>query len=211
MAGHVFCSFLALLLRKELEDRLARKQWNLEWADVIRDLDNLVEIEVSINGKKYVFRGQAPGVGARFSRPAAWLCRRSCAHVEAGFSSPWREGMSLRHFGNHNVLIKNHFQNNGVEDESKIPPSPHCRQSREQVQADETQWPSLACKRKQISSVAVAGKLRWKQHPGSGRNGRNPGAAARWLRRRRGQQTGDLAQLGSCVTDSGSGCVQFFA
>ena len=25
--GHVFCSFLALLLRKELEDRLARKQW----------------------------------------------------------------------------------------------------------------------------------------------------------------------------------------
>jgi len=30
--GHVFCSFLALLLRKELEDRLARKEWKLEWA-----------------------------------------------------------------------------------------------------------------------------------------------------------------------------------
>jgi transposase len=30
--GHVFCSFLALLLRKELEDRLARKQWKVEWA-----------------------------------------------------------------------------------------------------------------------------------------------------------------------------------
>jgi hypothetical protein len=28
--GHVFCSFLALLLRKELEDRLARKEWKLE-------------------------------------------------------------------------------------------------------------------------------------------------------------------------------------
>src|ERR1039457_1370364 len=39
--GHVFCSFLALLLRKELEDRLVRKQWKLEWADIIRDLDNL--------------------------------------------------------------------------------------------------------------------------------------------------------------------------
>ena len=61
----MFCSFLALLLRKELEDRLARKQWNLEWADVIRDLDNLVEIEVSINGKEYVFRGQAPGVAGK--------------------------------------------------------------------------------------------------------------------------------------------------
>ena len=40
--GHVFCSFLALLLRKELEDRLARKEWKLEWADMIRDLDNLI-------------------------------------------------------------------------------------------------------------------------------------------------------------------------
>ena len=60
--GHVFCSFLALLLRKELDNRLARKQWNLEWADVVRDLDNLVEMEVAINGKGYVFRGQTPGV-----------------------------------------------------------------------------------------------------------------------------------------------------
>ena len=60
--GHVFCSFLALLLRKELEDRLARKQWKLEWADVIRDLNNLIEMEVAISGKSYVFRGQTPGV-----------------------------------------------------------------------------------------------------------------------------------------------------
>lgn len=59
--GHVFCSFLALVLRKELEDRLARKQWKLEWADVIRDLDNLLEMEVSISGKGYVFRSEAKG------------------------------------------------------------------------------------------------------------------------------------------------------
>jgi hypothetical protein len=63
--GHVFCSFLALLLRKELEDRLARREWKLEWADVIRDLDNLVEMEVSISGKGYVFRGQTPGVAGK--------------------------------------------------------------------------------------------------------------------------------------------------
>jgi hypothetical protein len=63
--GHVFCSFLALLLRKELEDRLARKQWKLEWADVIRDLNNLIEMEVAIGGKGYVFRGQAPGVAGK--------------------------------------------------------------------------------------------------------------------------------------------------
>ena len=60
--GHVFCSFLALLLRKELEDRLARREWKLEWADVIRDLDNLTEMKVGINGKSFVFRGQTPGV-----------------------------------------------------------------------------------------------------------------------------------------------------
>ena len=59
--GHVFCSFLALVLRKELEDRLASKEWKLEWADVIRDLDNLVEMQVSITGKGYVFRSDAKG------------------------------------------------------------------------------------------------------------------------------------------------------
>ena len=63
--GHVFCSFLALRLRKELDARLARKNWKLEWADVIRDLDNLMEMEVAIGGKAYVFRGQTPGVAGK--------------------------------------------------------------------------------------------------------------------------------------------------
>ena len=63
--GHVFCSFLALLLRKELEDRLARKTWKLEWADVIRDVDNIIEMEVAIGGKGYVFRGQTSGVAGK--------------------------------------------------------------------------------------------------------------------------------------------------
>ena len=59
--GHVFCSFLALLLRKQLQDRLASKDCRPEWADVIRDLDNLIEMEIAINGKGYVFRGPAKG------------------------------------------------------------------------------------------------------------------------------------------------------
>jgi len=63
--GHVFCSFLALLLRKELQDRLARKEWKLEWADVIRDLDNVIEMEVTIGGKGYILRGQTPGVAGK--------------------------------------------------------------------------------------------------------------------------------------------------
>jgi transposase len=63
--GHVFCSFLALLLRKELQDRLARKKWKLEWADVIRDLDNLIEMRIVINDKSFVFRGQSSGVAGK--------------------------------------------------------------------------------------------------------------------------------------------------
>jgi hypothetical protein len=59
--GHVFCSFLALVLRQELEDRLAGKNWKLEWADVIRDGDHLTQMEIAIGGKGYVFRSEAKG------------------------------------------------------------------------------------------------------------------------------------------------------
>jgi transposase len=59
--GHVFCSFLALVLRKELQDRLERKGWSLEWADVLRDLDRLQEVELSIGGKSYVMRTETKG------------------------------------------------------------------------------------------------------------------------------------------------------
>jgi hypothetical protein len=30
---------------------MAHKEWKLEWADVIRDLNNLIEMEVAISGK----------------------------------------------------------------------------------------------------------------------------------------------------------------
>ena len=38
-----------------------RKGSRLEWADVIRNLDNLVEMEIAINGKGHVFRSPAKG------------------------------------------------------------------------------------------------------------------------------------------------------
>jgi len=59
--GHVFCSFLALVLRKELQDRLEAKGWQLEWADIIRDLDNLLELEVRVSGKGYLIRNEIKG------------------------------------------------------------------------------------------------------------------------------------------------------
>ena len=42
-----------------------RKQWKLEWADVIRDLNNLVEMEVAMSGRGCVFRGQSPGIAGK--------------------------------------------------------------------------------------------------------------------------------------------------
>jgi len=60
--GHVFGSFLALVLRKELQDRLAAKGYDdLEWADVIRDLDRLEEVEVTQGEKRFVIRTEAVG------------------------------------------------------------------------------------------------------------------------------------------------------
>ena len=63
--GHVFCSFLALVLRKELQDRLERQGWSLEWADIIRDLDRLQEVEMSIAGKSYVVRTETKGTAGK--------------------------------------------------------------------------------------------------------------------------------------------------
>src|SRR3989339_35374 len=42
--GHVFCSFLALILMKELQERIQQKGWlNIEWQDIIYYLNELHE------------------------------------------------------------------------------------------------------------------------------------------------------------------------
>ena len=60
--GHVFCSFLALALRKELEMRLEKQGDKLEWADINRDLRALQEVEVEMQGKKMYLRTDLRGV-----------------------------------------------------------------------------------------------------------------------------------------------------
>jgi len=59
--GHVFCSFLALCLRKELADRLAATGSDLEWNDVVRDLVELQEMHTVFSGKPFVLRSQLKG------------------------------------------------------------------------------------------------------------------------------------------------------
>ena len=63
--GHVFCSFLALLLAKELEDRLHRHGIAAEWGDILRDLDRLQEIELEQDGKRFLLRTPTTGVAGK--------------------------------------------------------------------------------------------------------------------------------------------------
>jgi Transposase DDE domain len=59
--GHIFCTFLALVLRKELMDRLiARRHALPEWQQVVDDLADLSEIEVEQDGRRALLR-TAPG------------------------------------------------------------------------------------------------------------------------------------------------------
>ena len=60
--GHVFCSFLALVLRKALMDRLAQRGDVLEWADIVRDLNGLEEIQVDQDNKRFLLRSHTTGV-----------------------------------------------------------------------------------------------------------------------------------------------------
>jgi transposase len=59
--GHVFCSFLALLLKRALEQRLQPKGETWEWAEILRGLDNLQEVEAIFQGKRFVLRSQVLG------------------------------------------------------------------------------------------------------------------------------------------------------
>jgi hypothetical protein len=59
--GHVFCSFLALVLRKELQERCAAAGFKPEWADVLRDLDHLQEAKVTADGKTVTLRSAPRG------------------------------------------------------------------------------------------------------------------------------------------------------
>jgi len=59
--GHVFCSFLALVLRKELDRRLEKAGHCFEWADIKQDLKSLQEIVIEDNGKRLAIRSECKG------------------------------------------------------------------------------------------------------------------------------------------------------
>ncbi|MDE2351186.1 MAG: IS1634 family transposase [Alphaproteobacteria bacterium] len=67
--GHVFCSFLALVLKKALEDKLAAVGAKCTWSEVLADLDSLAETEIEHEQKRFVLRASP--------RPAASLALKA--------------------------------------------------------------------------------------------------------------------------------------
>jgi hypothetical protein len=56
ISGNVFCSFLALVLRYELQSSLEARGHTLEWADVVQDLERLQYVGVEQDGKRFRLR-----------------------------------------------------------------------------------------------------------------------------------------------------------
>jgi hypothetical protein len=54
--GHVFCSFLALVLKAELDARIAALGHTGSWPAIIADLDALTETEIEQDGRRFLLR-----------------------------------------------------------------------------------------------------------------------------------------------------------
>ena len=80
--GHVFCSFLALLLRKELQDRLEAQGEKLEWAELLRDLAALQYTEVESQGKRFRLRSDLAATTAAVFRAVGVAIPPSVQKIE---------------------------------------------------------------------------------------------------------------------------------
>jgi len=63
--GHVFCSFLALVLQRELHSRLESRGWQVEWARLCDDLDELQELTLKVGEKTFLIRTPPVGDASR--------------------------------------------------------------------------------------------------------------------------------------------------
>jgi hypothetical protein len=63
--GHVFCSFLALLLRQQLQGQLEERGHHFEWAEVMRDLERVQYVEVEQGERRFRLRSELSGTAGR--------------------------------------------------------------------------------------------------------------------------------------------------
>ncbi len=63
--GHVFCSFLVLVLMDELRRRLEVRGWRLDWDVIRQDLEALAEVEVREGDQWYLLRTALQGAAGK--------------------------------------------------------------------------------------------------------------------------------------------------
>ena len=68
ICGHVFCSFLALVLRDELFRRMDNAGVSAEWGDILRELNALSETTITYHGKSFAVRSNAVGVAGKITQ-----------------------------------------------------------------------------------------------------------------------------------------------
>lgn len=61
----MFCSFLALVLRKELDRHLRKAGHSFEWADIKQDLKALQETIIDDHGRHLAIRSECLGTCGR--------------------------------------------------------------------------------------------------------------------------------------------------
>ena len=77
--GHVFCSFLALVLKKALEDRVTALGRVGSWSNILADLDSLTEPRSSTTANASLSARHRVPPPAWRSVPPASRCHRQCA------------------------------------------------------------------------------------------------------------------------------------
>ena len=68
--GHVFCSFLALVLKIELEQRIAALGESTSWPEILSDLDALTETSMDQDAKRFLVRSAPRPAASRALRAA---------------------------------------------------------------------------------------------------------------------------------------------
>ncbi len=59
--GHIFCSYLSLLMLIELRSRLEAKGEVPQWDEIIRDLRSLQAVKIQLQGKSFLIRSEFAG------------------------------------------------------------------------------------------------------------------------------------------------------
>jgi hypothetical protein len=68
--GHVFCSFLALILQKEMDDRCQQIGERPEWEAALQALDGVQQVDIERDGKRWRLRTEADGQAQTMARAA---------------------------------------------------------------------------------------------------------------------------------------------